>query len=289
MSSNLTGRTTLGNLPATHEMVALMGVRQVTGMSENRRTAPIVAVALGALLLLTGCGNGSSSGSSSASESAELHSIGTPLDSSVPARIRDLSFTASDGTTHTLADFAGKTVVISDIMTLCQETCPMDTAGVVQTARQQNAAGHEGSTVYLSITVDPARDATSQIAAYRGLYRPAPANWQVWTGSSRNVNALWDYLGVWAKKVADDDPAPKNWRTGTTLTYDVQHSDEVFVLDRHQHERFVLEGMPYVKGDTVPASLQKFLSAEGRKNLSANSSTDWTPAQAEKVLDWVRD
>lgn len=66
------------------------------------------------------------------------------------------------------------------------------------------------------------------------------------TGSPANVNALWTFFGVWRKKTSDPvgASAPKDWRTGAPLTYDVAHSDEVFFLDKRGHERFVLEGPP---------------------------------------------
>jgi protein SCO1/2 len=68
------------------------------------------------------------------------------------------------------------------------------------------------------------------------------------------------------------------------LTYDVQHSDEVFFLDASGHERFVLEGAPYAANGTVPPKLLKFMDAEGRKNLKSPASTAWTEAQAKTVI-----
>lgn len=211
------------------------------------------------------------------------------MNSAVPQRIRDLSFTTSKGRQVSLADFAGRTVVLSDAMTLCQETCPIDTATVVQTARAEERPAHGKPPVFISLTVDPARDTTAQLKAYRNLFTDPPSNWQAWTGSPKDVNALWDYLGVWRKRVADDPgPAPHNWRTGAPLTYDVQHSDEVFFFDTSGHERFVLEGTPYAPGGTVPKTLRDFMNDEGRKNLRSPKSTAWTEAQAETVLRWLR-
>lgn len=212
-----------------------------------------------------------------------MDSIGTPLNSAIPKSIRDLSFTTSDGRRVSLADLTGRTVVISDVMTLCQETCPIDTAAVVQTARAEETS--KNPPVFISLTVDPARDTTAQLGAYRNLFTNPPPDWQVWTGSVRNVNALWDYFGVWRKRVPDDPgPAPRNWRTGQKLTYDVQHSDEVFFLDAAGHERFVLEGTPYAPRGTVPTTLRAFMSNEGTKNLTHPAATAWTKAQAVAVI-----
>ena len=223
------------------------------------------------------------------SSSSGLKSIGTPLNSAVPQQIRDLKFTRSDGKSISLADLTGRTVVLSDVMTLCQETCPLDTATLVQTARAEAHPSSGKAPLFVSLTVDPARDTTPQLRAYRKLFTHPPADWQAWTGSAKDVNALWDYLGVWRKRVADDPgPAPHNWRTGAKLTYDVQHSDEVFFFDASGHERFVLEGVPYATHGSVPEKLLHFMSPEGMKNLNHPASTAWTQAQAETVLKSLR-
>ncbi|GAA2017322.1 hypothetical protein GCM10009740_00950 [Terrabacter terrae] len=107
--------------------------------------------------VLTGCGTARSS-SPIASPPPTLEQIGTPTDQTLPRAILDLPLTDSSGKTVHLADFAGRTVVLSDNMTLCQETCPMDTATLVQTARDENATADRAKVVYLSVTVDPVRD-----------------------------------------------------------------------------------------------------------------------------------
>lgn len=251
-----------------------------------------MTAALTACACLAACSAGASgtghSETSDAGASSTMDRIGTPLDSALPASIRDLSFTDSDGRSVRLADFAGKTVAISDVMTLCQETCPADTATLVQTVRAEDAAGRGSGQEFLSITVDPGRDTAAQIAAYRRLFVPPPSNWLALTGTPSTVNALWDYLGVWRHKVGEGPgPAPRNWRTGAPLTYDVQHSDEVFFLDARGRERFVLEGAPYAAKASVPRTLYDFMDADGRRGLQAAPDTAWTQAQAQKVLAWV--
>lgn len=245
---------------------------------------------IGAIVVLglAGCASGSSGSSHNAASStpAGLNRIGTPLNSAVPKSIRNLTFTTAAGKKVSLADLAGRTVVLSDVMTLCQETCPLDTATLVQTARAESHPTSGKAPVFISLTVDPARDTRPQLAAYRKLFTAPPADWQAWTGSAENVNALWDYLGVWRKRVAENPgPAPRNWRTGAKLTYDVQHSDEVFFFDASGHERFVLEGAPSTRSGSVPKQLQHFMNDQGRKNLAHPASTAWTKAQAETVLD----
>jgi protein SCO1 len=240
-----------------------------------------VAGALSALLL-AGCGT-----SSAASPPPPSRAVGTRLDAALPRRIADLPFTDSTGRTRHLSDFAGKVLVISDGMTLCQESCPLDTTSVVQTARAVAPHARRG-VVFLSITVDPRRDTPARLAAYRKLYRPAPSNWLLLTGSPAHVSALWTYFGVFVKRVPDGTPAPRDWLTGKPLTYDVQHSDQVFFLDGRSHERFVISGIPHLAGrHAVPARLYRFMSDKGRHNLAHPGPMAWTPQQALHVIGWL--
>jgi cytochrome oxidase Cu insertion factor (SCO1/SenC/PrrC family) len=213
--------------------------------------------------------------------------VGTALDAALPSQILELPFTASDGRSVRLRDFAGKVVAVSDVMTLCQETCPLDTTTFVKTDRAEQTAGRGRDEMFLSITVDPGRDTRAQLAAYRDLFAP-PQNWLALTGPQTSVDALWNYLGVWRQRVGEPKGTPpRNWRTGRPLTYDVEHSDEVFFVDQRGHERFVLEGPPYATAGSVPKALRSFMNSEGKANLADPPSTAWTQTQAQQVLRWL--
>ena len=236
-----------------------------------------------AVALLSGCGQHSVPAPSAA--------VGTRLDQALPADIAHLHLIDSTGHSRTLAGLRGKVIVLQDSMTLCQETCPMDTAALVRTARAVDAAGLGHDVEFVTATVDPGRDTPEQLAAYRKLYTDAngdPANWLLLTGGPRAIDALWHDLGVYRKRVvSDDEPAPRNWRTGAPLTYDVEHSDEAFFFDQHLHERFILEGMPTAARSGIPKRIYRFLSKEGRDNL--RGSGDWTTDQALAVVGWLTD
>lgn len=236
---------------------------------------------LALLLVASGCG--------SSPVPAPGPNVGTALDGAIPKAILDLPLRDSAGRVRHLSDFAGKVLVISDSMTLCQETCPLDTASVVHTARRVAAAGDSSRVEFLTITVDPQRDTVPQLRAYRRLYA-GPSNWLTLTGRPQVVDELWKYFGVYRKKVPADQPPPHNWRTGKVLTYDVQHSDEVFFLDGRQRERFILEGAPVVPDKAqIPKRVYRFLSKDGRKNVAHPADTAWTEAQAVDVVSWLLD
>jgi cytochrome oxidase Cu insertion factor (SCO1/SenC/PrrC family) len=242
-----------------------------------------VAVAASAVLagLAGGCGG-------SSLPPAPSRNVGTQLDAALPRAVLDTPLTAASGRTVRLSSYRHKIVVLSDMTTLCQETCPLDTATLVQVARAADRAGMRDRVVFLSLTVDPTRDTTAQIRAYRSLYAPAPDNWVTLTGEATAVNRIWRTFGVFVRKVRSDPPLARNWRTGTPLIYDIQHSDEVFFLDADQHERFVLEGVPHVgRGSGVPPRLYRFMTSMGHRHLRRPSPTAWTVDDGLAVLSWL--
>jgi protein SCO1/2 len=216
--------------------------------------------------------------------------IGQPLDAPLPSSLLEAPLVSSTGRTVRLADFAGKILVISDVMTLCQETCPLDTANLVAAAREVEQAGLGDEVEFLSITVDPERDTSGRLAAYRQLYGQAPADWLTVTGDPATLASLWERLGVYIEKVPDAPPAPTDWLTGQPLTYDITHSDEVFFLGPDQKVRFLLDGAPQVAGGApIPPALRNFLSGEGHDNIAHPDPDAWTLPQELQVLSWLTD
>jgi len=237
-----------------------------------------------AALALSGC----ASAASSPQVAPPPRSVGMRLNFPLAKGLDSLPLVDSTGHTHRLSDFEGKVLVISDSMTLCQESCPLDTSSLVMTARAVDRSGKASDVEFLTITVDPRRDTTRRLAAYRKMFRPAPSNWLTLTGTPQHLATLWKSLGVYVHRVPSDTPAPRDWMTGKPLTYDVQHSDEVFFLDTSGRERFLLDGIPYVgKASSVPSRLYRFMSEKGRRNVHRGRGSDWTPAQAERVVDWL--
>lgn len=255
----------------------------VRAQVRSRRGRLLSTAIIGAsLALLTACGS-----TTAGSTSAPSISGGTELDAVIPAQIANMPLQNQDGKTVHLSDFKGKTLVIQDGMTLCQEQCPIDTATFVAMARQYaSKASNPADTVFLTITVDPARDVPAQISAYRNLYAQGAnelPQWQMLTGSQQNITALWKYFHVYWEKVDSHEHA-KNWRTGEPLTYDVQHGDEVFFIDKNLQQRYLLDGMPSL-GGAIPAEIKAFMSAEGMQNMKM---TNWTVADGIKALTWVQ-
>jgi protein SCO1/2 len=214
--------------------------------------------------------------------------IGQATDQALPSSVTGAVLVSSTGQRLDLSSLAGKVVVLSDVMTLCQETCPLDTANLVAAANDAETAGLGDKIVFLSLTIDPVRDTVAQLAAYRKLYTPAPADWIVATGSVGQLAAFWNDLGVFIQKVPDTPPAPRNWLTDQPLTYDLTHSDELFFIDSHQHQRFLLEGAPHVgAGATIPPELAQFMDPTGQSNLTHPDPEAWTLPQELQAASWL--
>lgn len=250
--------------------------------SHAARRAGVLAVAAAAVLGLVSCS------SSDAPPSKPGADVGQTIDAATPNSVLTAPLTDESGNPQTLSGYRGKLLVLSDAMTLCQETCPIDTAGMVEVARQVDKAGFGNDVEFVSLTVDPVRDTPRRLRAYRAMFDPVPANWTLLTGKPATVDAIWKALGVYWKKVPEESPPARDWLTGKPLTYDIDHSDELFFFDTARHERFVLDGAPHVSDTAaVPPELMKFMDADGHQNLDHPEPNAWTPKQAVSVLSWL--
>lgn len=256
-------------------------------MSDHRaasRLRPLAVLLAVCALLLSACGSHPSA------VPAPGQSVGQQADLTLSPGVAQAQLISSAGKGFTLASLRGKVIVLSDMMTLCQETCPLDTANIVAAARAVDKAGLADKVEFVSLTIDPERDTIPQLTAFRRLYAPAPANWVVATASAPTLTALWKSMGVYIQRTPDKPPAPRNWRTGRPLTYDLTHSDEVFFIGADGHERFLLEGAPHVAaGAPIPTTLKNFLDAQGHKNITNPDAQAWTLPQELQVVSWLAD
>jgi protein SCO1/2 len=253
--------------------------------SVSSRFGSSVGLSLVAALLLAGCGGGSG-----AAAAPPPGGVGARLQRHLTTPLRSLRLRDETGHTITLDSFRGQTVVVSDSMTLCSEDCPLDTANVVSAARAADSAGLTDKTVFLTVTVDPARDTPRRLAAYRKLYDPQHrlSNWMLLTGSRGDIARLWSYLGVYRHKVPEGSPPDHDWLTGNPLTYDVQHADEVLIFDPAGHERYVISGHAHVLDSArVPTIMRGFLSAQGLRHLHHPAGGTWTPNDILQAVSWL--
>jgi cytochrome oxidase Cu insertion factor (SCO1/SenC/PrrC family) len=213
--------------------------------------------------------------------------IGTTLNQALPASVDSIEFTDDTGKQMTLAAFKGKSVVFTPFMTLCGETCPLTTSNMQVLDKSVISAHQENNVQMVMITIDPARDTVARLHAYRSVAEITQPNWTLLTASPADLTMLWKLLGVDVEKTAEDNPPAIDWLTGKPLTYDLSHTDELFMLGKSGNERFLIDGMPNTQGVAPPPILDKFLSDEGRDDLAHPDGSTWTAGDASTALAWV--
>ncbi len=197
------------------------------------------------------------------------------VDQQVPSSLRRLPLTNQHGQKVDLASWPGKTVVLVPFLTLCSDICPLTTGNLLQ-VEQSLLRDHAASKVQIvEVSVDPRRDIPARLAAYAKL---TGARWQLVTEPPRELAALAKFFGFSYEKVPEDNPPSIDWWTGKPLTYDINHSDNYFVIDPTGAERIVQEAVPDFHGHLNP-KLYRFLNAEGHQHLNhPAASPNWTPA-----------
>ena len=243
------------------------------------RKSAIAAVAL--TLLLASCGSTSRSQSSDASAgSSGSAGPGTTITLPVPASLRRLQLVNQFGHRTTLSSYQGRTVLLVPFLSLCQDICPMTTGNLLQ-VQQSLSADHVASKVQIvELSVDPGRDTPKRLAAYAKLTH---ASWELVTETPSELRALAKFFGFTYQKVPEDKPASIDWLTGRPLTYDVDHSDNYFVIDPSGVERVAQDAAPDFHGSLNPR-LYKFLDQLGRQHLAQPPQPDWTPSDALRAL-----
>jgi protein SCO1/2 len=240
-------------------------------------TAALVALAL----LLAGCGSSTSSHpSTNGTTPGGTAGPGTTVAIRVPPSLLRLPLTNQHGQRVSLASFGGKTVLLVPFLSLCQDVCPLTTGNLlqVQQALAQDSVSSKVEIVELS--VDPERDNPQRLFAYARL---TGANWVLVTEPASELRALAKFFGFTYQTVPEEKPAGIDWLTGEPLTYDVDHSDNYFVIDPSGVERVVQDAAPDFRGVLNP-KLYAFLSELGRQHLAQPAQPDWTPVDVLKAL-----
>jgi cytochrome oxidase Cu insertion factor (SCO1/SenC/PrrC family) len=184
----------------------------------------------------------------------------------------------------TLADFRGKTVLLTSTLTLCQEMCPLTTENLILIQRAIDAAGLADKVKIVEYSVDPARDTPARLQAYKHL---TGASWPILTGTQANVDAMNNFFHFYAEKVPEDTPPQLDWWTHQPLTYDVNHSDGYVLIDPQGHERFATAAAPNVTSHTLPKALNKMLDDQGQRNLNDPTGQTWTVPEALANIGWM--
>jgi protein SCO1 len=188
-----------------------------------------------------------------------------------PRAVPAVQLVDQSGTPTSLNRWRGRWVVLAPSMTLCHEVCPMTTAALMELTAQLRAAGLAHQVAVVEATVDPWRDTPARLRAYQRL---SGADFTMLTGSRAAIHRLWRSFGVYYKRVPQGNPPDVDWMTGKPESFDVAHTDAVFILDPAGQELIADEGMPQVNG-ALSVTLRKLLNDQGRQNL-AHPQFAWT-------------
>ena len=200
--------------------------------------------------------------------------IGTELQR--PRPVPSVALVDERGKPFSLSAWHGKWVVLVPSMTLCHEVCPMTTTALMQLTRLIERDGLSNQVVVAEATVDPWRDSPARVRAYGRL---TGATFPMLTGSQADIGRLWKFFGVYCQRVPQGKPPDVDWLTHNAETFDVDHTDAVFLIDPAGQERIVDEGMPNVGAHLSPV-MASLLNDQGRQNL-AHPQLPWT---AQEVL-----
>ena len=132
----------------------------------------------------------------------------------------------------------------------------------------------------VELSVDPQRDTPARLAAYAKL---TGGNWQFVTESPADLRRLAKFFGFYYAKVPEDHADAVDWWTGKHLTYDVDHTDNYFVIDPKGIERVENDAAPDFHGK-LNRKLYDFLDALGHEHLVQAPQPSWTPADLLQAL-----
>jgi cytochrome oxidase Cu insertion factor (SCO1/SenC/PrrC family) len=248
-------------------------------------TLSILGVGIGAGLAAALRGDSKRSGGSATSNAAAVGGAknagsGSPARDGWPfhRRVPAVRLQSASGRWLSLRSLHGKVVVLAPSMTLCHEVCPLTTQAFITMRRRVDAAGLASRVAFVDATVDPWRDSPARLRAYARL---TGADFLQLTGPLRRIRRFWNWFGIGFRKVPQGNPPDVDWWTHKAETFDVEHTDGLFLIDAEGYERTFFPGMADLHGRIEPA-LRKLLSRTGLGNLD-HPGEAWT--EPEVIAD----
>jgi protein SCO1/2 len=107
----------------------------------------------------------------------------------------DFALLDQDGKVTTLGDFTGRVLALSFIYTHCPDVCPLLTLKLAE-VRDMLAGAFDRDVVFLSVTVDPARDTPGVLKDYAEAFDADVPGWRFLTGEPEAVRSMAEAYGV---------------------------------------------------------------------------------------------
>ncbi len=141
-----------------------------------------------------------------------------------PKPAPDFSMTDEGGQRASLSDLRGQWILLQFGYTTCPDVCPTTLARLAEVRRQ--LGGEAADVRVLFVTVDPARDTTTKIAAYVHKFDPT---FRGFTGTDAELAAAAKAWGVTYSRVESDSAAG----------YLMSHTAFVYLIDPQMRVRIV--------------------------------------------------
>ncbi len=213
---------------------------------------------------------------------------GTILDVPIPKELLSIPLVDANGKSFTLASLKGKTIVMTDFLTLCNEICPMTSVNMRDIGDAIIHSKLSKSFVSLEVTVDPKRDTPARLKSYQSLFNGS--SWTIATGTSKGISDLWAWFGAYTTTQKAEEGVI-DWMTGKQIAYDVNHTDVVVIIGPDLHWRWLALGAPAVnnpKGkNVVPGKLYTYLSSTGKSNLVKPEEPFWSTASVYGAINEI--
>ena len=136
---------------------------------------------------------------------------GTILDVPIPKELLSIPLVDANGKSFTLASLKGKTIVMTDFLTLCNEICPMTSVNMRDIGDAIIHSKLSKSFVSLEVTVDPKRDTPARLKSYQSLFNGS--SWTIATGTSKGISDLWAWFGAYTTTQKAEEGVI-DWMTG---------------------------------------------------------------------------
>ena len=213
---------------------------------DSRRAGRLAATAGALVVLLIGVAPMAAAAASRTADPQIAEAVdGAPTDVSGPAP--PFTLTAPDGSTVSLADLRGTTVVLTFLDPVCTTDCPI----IAQEMRVTNEllGGDAAKVRFVAIVANPVYRSVETVADFnRQEGFDAQSNWLFLTGSVDALQKVWNDYGVTVQT------APAGGM--------IAHSDIVYVIDAHGQLRRILDSDPGPADGPTESSFSGLLAAQ---------------------------
>jgi cytochrome oxidase Cu insertion factor (SCO1/SenC/PrrC family) len=151
------------------------------------------------------------------------------------------TLTDQNGAVKHDGDFRGKVMLVYFGYTYCPDVCPTTLDMITRALAKLGSKADEVAPIF--VTVDPARDTSTQMKLYIGSFDP---RFEALTGTPQQIQAVAGEYRVYYRKADDDGNA-----------YTVDHSSVIYLMGRDG--RYLGHFNPGIGADEMAKSLQKFL------------------------------